>query len=315
MEEKLLPTALLIVARDAHIAASILVAGTFTFQIVTLGSASSRFSDDFRGLDRQLLRLAFGALAAALVSALLWFWLEVVNMSGSSLVHAFSASAWRTVLLQTKFGRVWQARLGVIMLLFALIALRFSEDKPRRARAIVVWLLSIVLLVSLAWISHAAAVSKQPLGVFGDAVHLCASGAWIGGLLPLAVFLKRARASLSLTKSAPLVLQRFSTLSLWCVSVLVITGIVNSWLLVGSIHALFTTTYGWLLVVKLAMFGVLLILGAQNRFVVKTKLRNLQADSDFLSQLRRNVLFEICFGAAVIAIVACLGVTPPARHL
>src|SRR5262249_8951479 len=115
-------------------------------------------------------------------------------------------------------------------------------------------------------------------------------------------------------ESAPLVLERFSTLSLCCVTVLIISGISNSWLLVGSIHSLFTTVYGWLLVAKLAMFGVLLFLGAQNRFVIKAKLRTTPAALDLLPQLRRNVLFETSLGAAVIAIVACLGVTPLARH-
>ena len=314
MDEKLLPTALLVVARDAHITASILIVGTITFQIVVLGSNSSSFSEDFHSLDRQLLRLTFAALVAALVSGLVWFWLEVVNMSGASLMNGFSATAWQTVLLQTKFGRVWQARLGVITLLLALTALRFGEDKSRRARTFVVGLLSVVLLLSLAWISHAAAVSIQPLGIVGDAVHLYAAAAWIGGLPPLAIFLRRARVSLSLTESAPLILERFSTLSLGCVTVLIISGISNSWLLVGSIHSLFTTVYGWLLVAKLATFAVLLFLGAQNRFVVKAILRTTPAGSDLLPQLRRNVLFETCLGAAVIAIVACLGVTPPGRH-
>ena len=39
-----------------------------------------------------------------------------------------------------------------------------------------------------------------------------------------------------------------------------------------------------------------------------------QTSSSFLQQLRRNVISEICLGAAVVVIVACLGVTPPARH-
>src|SRR5262249_40347006 len=176
--------------------------GTITFQILALGPARSSFSEDFHSLDRQLLRLAFGALVAALVSALLWFWLEVVNMSGASIMNSFSATSWQTVLLQTKFGRVWQARLGVLTLLLALTALRFGEDKSGRSRLFVVWLLSVILLVSLAWISHAAAASMQPLGIFGDAVHLYAAAAWIGGLLPLAIFLGRARLSRSLTESA-----------------------------------------------------------------------------------------------------------------
>jgi putative copper resistance protein D len=313
VDEKMLSTALLILARAAHIAASILITGTLTFQIIALGSASSSFIEDFRDLNRQLLRLTFGALVAALVSAFVWYWLEVVNMSGLSLVNSFSGTAWQTVLFQTKFGRAWLVRLGVIALLFALTAFCFGGDKPRRACEFVAWLLSVVLLVSLAWISHAAAVSTQPLGTLGDAVHLYAAAAWIGGLLPLAIFLRRARASLSLRKSAPRVIGRFSTLSLCCATALIITGISNSWLLVGSFHALFTTVYGWLLVGKLAMFGLLLFLGANNRFVAK-KLRNVGGDSDLLSRLRRNVLLEMCFGAAVIAIVACLGVTPPARH-
>ena len=77
---------------------------------------------------------------------------------------------------------------------------------------------------------------------------------------------------------------------------------------------LFMTPYGRLLVVKLALFGVLLGFGARNRLAIKTKLATAQPDSDFLPQLRRNVIREAFLGAAVIAIVACLGVTPPASH-
>jgi copper resistance protein D len=66
-----------------------------------------------------------------------------------------------------------------------------------------------------------------------------------------------------------------------------VSGISNSWLLVGSIHALFTTRYGWLLLVKLALFGVLVGLGARNRFVIKTKLTRVLVDSDLLA-LRRS---------------------------
>jgi putative copper resistance protein D len=90
-------------------------------------------------------------------------------------------------------------------------------------------------------------------------------------------------------------------------------GISNSWLLVGSIHALFTTRYGWLLLAKLAIFGVLVGFGARNRFVIKTKLTKVPMGSDLLAQLRRNVICEACLGLAVIAVVGCLGVTPPAR--
>jgi putative copper resistance protein D len=268
-----------------------------------------------REVERRLFRLAVWSLVAALVSGLLWFWLEVANMSGFPVTDAFSTTAWRMVLFETEFGRVWQIRLVLITAAFVLTTLGFARDKVRSALVPIVWLLSVAFLVSLAWISHAASASVQPLGLLGDALHLCAAGGWIGGLVPLAIFLMRTRASLSLGERAAVVLRRFSTLSLSCASILIVSGISNSWLLVGSIHALLTTAYGWLLLCKLVFFCVLIGFGARNRLVIKTKLLMARADLDLLPQLRRNVICEACLGAAVVAIVACLGVTPLPHHL
>ena len=306
-------TAQLIIARAVHIAASILLAGIFSFDLVILAPAGRLGSGDFHEIERRLFRLAVWSLIAALLSALFWFWLEVVSMSALPLKNAVSATAWRTVLFETQFGRVWQLRLCLIASGFALVASGLVKVKARRALVPVLWLLSVVLLVSLAWISHAAATA-HPLGLLGDVLHLCAAGGWIGGLVPLVIFLTRAHASFSLGETVAPVVRRFSTLSLSCVSVLVVSGISNSWLLAGSIYALFTTSYGRLLLLKLTFFAILVGFGARNRFVIKTKLLKAPSGPDLLSQIRRNVLCEVCLGVAVVVIVACLGVTPPARH-
>jgi copper resistance protein D len=307
--------ALLIIARAAQIGASILLAGTFTFQLVALGPAAQSGSDDLRDVERRLFHLGRWSLVVVLLPALFWFWLEVANMNGLPLTRAFSARAWQTVLFETNFGRVWRLRLGLIAVALVFAISGPAPNQARRHRLILLlWSLSVILLVSLAWISHAAAAQVQPLGLLGDALHLCAAGVWIGGLVPLAIFLTRARASFALDECAGLVLKRFSTLSLICVSVLVLGGVSNSWLLVGSLHALFTSRYGWLLLFKLALFVVLVTFGARNRFVIKTKLPNAHAGPDMAVQLRRNVICEACLGLAVVIIVACLGVTPPARQ-
>lgn len=303
-------TALLIVARATHIAASILITGIFTFDVITLGLGSPPVNDGLRVIEQRLLRLAVWSLVVAVLSGLLWFWLEVANMGGSSLASAFSARAWQTVLLQTRFGHIWQLRLSLIAVAFVASLGVTQDEARRRSMMLVLWFLSVMLLVALAWISHAAATSVQPLGLFGDALHLFAAGAWIGGLVPLAIFLTHTHVSLSLRERAFVVLKRFSTLSLCCVGVLVVSGVCNSCLLVGSIHGVFTTTYGWLLVCKLILFGILISLGARNRLATNTKLVA-QTDSDLLSQVRRDVISETCLGAAVVAIVACLGVTAP----
>jgi putative copper resistance protein D len=307
--------ALLIVARALHIAASILIAGCFTFDVIALGFIFRPVSDDLYEVQRRLVRMTAWVLFTALVSAVLWFWLEVVSMSGLSFAHSFAASTWKTVLLETVFGHVWQFRIGVIVAALVLAVYGLAgNNAPRRPVILALWLLSIALLVSLAWISHAAAAGMQPLGLIGDLLHLCAAGAWIGGLVPLAILLARAKLSSAIAKIVPAVLGRFSTLSLCCVSVLIASGISNSWLLVGSIHALVTTLYGWLLLFKLAMFGILIAFGARNNLVIRATASGAQTRSGFLNELRRNVMCEVCLGAAVVVIVACLGVTPPARH-
>ena len=307
-------TPLLITARTAHIGASILLAGIFTFDAIILSPGARVGTGDFQEVERRLLRLAVWSLIAAILSGLLWFWLEVASMNELSLKNALSAAAWRAVLFETRFGRVWQLRFGVFVAAFPLIWLCREPVKACRALILILSLLSVVFLASLALISHAAAASIQPLGLLGDMLHLCAAGGWIGGLVPLVIFLARTCASLALGEIVAAALQRFSTLSLCCVGVLVVSGISNSWLLVGSFHALFATAYGRLLLFKLALFGILIVFGARNRFLIKAKLVKTPADKDLLPQLRRNVICEACFGAAVVAIVACLGVTPPAGH-
>jgi len=304
----------LIITRAVHIATSILITGIFTFDLVMLGLTGPSESDESHEIGRRLFHLAVCSLIVALLSAVIWFWLEVASMSGLPVKNTFSASGWGTVLLETQFGRVWQLRLGLIATAFVLVASVLAQIKARRALVAVLWLVSVVLLTSLAWISHAAAATVHPFGVSGDMLHLCAAGFWIGGLVPLTIFLARVRASFSLGETVVRVVRRFSTLSLCCVSVLIVTGISNSWLLVGSLHALFTTPYGRLLLLKLTLFGILIGFGARNRFLVKARLRKGSANPDLLSQLRRNVLCEVCLGVAVVLIVACLGATPPAWH-
>ena len=115
-------TAQLIIARAVHIGASILLAGIFTFDLVILAPARRVGSGDSYEIEHRLFRLAAWSIVAALLSALLWFWLEVASMSGLPLKSAFAAAAWRTVLFETQFGRVWQLRLGLIVAAFALVA-------------------------------------------------------------------------------------------------------------------------------------------------------------------------------------------------
>lgn len=302
-----MPASLLVIARGAQIAASLLLAGIFTFEIVIL-RAASRFAEEADPVQMRFLRLVWWSLAVAFLSALLWFAFEVTDMSGRALAQAFSDASWQKVLFATRFGRVWQLRLGLIAACLALVTLRLSRQRWRNPLTFALWLVSGALLASLAQISHAAAAGVQPLGLLGDGLHLFAAGAWIGGLPCLAICLTNIS-----DVFAARILQRFSALSLCCVSLLVVSGLSNAWLLVGSFHALFTTPYGALLLFKLALFAILLGFGARNRLLVKANLLAPGAQPELLARLRRNVRYEIGLGFAVVAIVGWLGATAPPR--
>src|SRR5947209_5108026 len=127
-----MPTALLIIARAVNIGTSILLTGIFTFVVIIVAPAVRAGSNDFQQIERRLLRLAIWSLVAAVLSALLWFCLEVASMSGLRTTRAFSTTAWQTVLFETQFGRVWQLRLGLIAAAFALVALGLAQVKARR---------------------------------------------------------------------------------------------------------------------------------------------------------------------------------------
>jgi copper resistance protein D len=181
------------------------------------------------------------------------------------------------------------------------------------------WLASAVglgLVASLAWTGHAGATAGQAgdLHAAADALHLCAAAAWIGGLLSLLLFFIVARRTrspdwISLVRKTT---ERFSIMGIVSVAVLLTTGIVNAWFLVGSLHALIATGYGQLLLLKLGVFAVMLALAATNRLWLTPRLG--LAGEGALRWLARNGAIEFALGLAVIAIVGMLGTLHPAIH-
>jgi putative copper resistance protein D len=166
---------------------------------------------------------------------------------------------------------------------------------------------------TLAWGGHG--IGGAGLGgrihLAADFVHLIAAAAWVGGLLPLALMLAAAGASVTVVHAVSL---RFSAYGIVAVGVLLLTGAINTWYLAGSILALTETDYGHLLLVKIVLFLVMLALATVNRLWLTPALAAGGGETPArrtLSQLRRNVVIEIAVGAVILAVVAVLGVTPP----
>ncbi len=98
----------------------------------------------------------------------------------------------------------------------------------------------------------------------GDAVHLAAGAVWFGGLVLLALSV-RGRSIDDDPVGAARLVSRFSTVALWSVVALAISGGAMAWALVRVPGALTTTGYGWTLLAKLALVGLAVAVAAYNR--------------------------------------------------
>lgn len=266
-------------------------------------------------------------MAVGIASAVAWLLLEAVNMSGLALVDASRSETLDVVVRETLFGRIWLFRLALSLLLSAVLWIAWRRQSRRHGAVLKIagTLLAGAYAATLAGSGHAAAEAgtDRMVHLGFDALHLLAAGAWVGALPGLLAFLERVGDSshpeqLALALSAA---RRFSTLGIVSVSALLVTGLVNSWYLVGSIAALLGTEYGWLLLCKLVLFAAMIALAAINRLRLTPQLaaaisRTMAAPGHHaLARLKRNTLLELVAGVAIVGIVAALGLMVPAAHM
>ena len=295
--------------RALHFAACLLPLSVFTTTLLVVKPAAAPGAGGWspRGFHRLLPACC---VAAAAVSGFCWFWFSIAQMSGLPLRESLSAGLFKMVLTQTQPGQVWRMRAVACLLL----ALAMMPGLPRWVYYIRL-LLAACMAGSLAWLGHAGAVEGMAADfhLSCDVLHLLAAAVWPGGLLPFALYLgpllqTRTQPALSAAAAAT---RRFSAMSMAAVGVLALSGIVNACFLVGSFHELFYSAYGRLLLLKLALFAAMIAMGAVNLLVLKPRLPSPSA----LNSITRNVLLELCLGAAILFVTAVLGITPPASHL
>ncbi len=259
----------------------------------------------------------FSAVVGALLSGLLWFVFSVANMSGSLADVTDQEVLW-TVLNETTFGSVWIARmlLAVVILGVTAVPLFWAAIA---GRDLITAFLAAMLLASLAGTGHSQIDEgwMNVVHVASNAAHLLAAGAWLGGLVPLGFILF----DYSMRGGQPIVeveriLLRFSSVGYVAVATLVVSGLVNSWFLVGSVSSLLTTLYGQILLGKLALFAAMLVLAAANRFWLVPRMIETRADAGelavWLGRLRYHVLGEQFLGVMVLLAVSILGAMRPA---
>jgi copper resistance protein D len=292
----------LIVSRFLHYTAVLVLFGASLFPLYAFPDRADFWS---MRTDHWLHRVMLWAALVALLSGVSWLAFTTANMAGTPSAATDPDALW-SVMGDTAFGHVWIVRLGLVLTILGALSLRIAS-KADRHWDIYTPLLAGLLLAGLAGVGHTQQ-SNGIIHVGADALHLLAAGAWIGGLLVLAYILAYDQ------EDAEPVLMRFSGMGYVAVAVLVASGLVNGWYLVGSLNGLVGTSYGQLLLVKICLFAGMLCLAVANRFWLVPLLRRVDEVGRVLSlgRLRRHVVAEWTLGLLVILIVSALGTMEPA---
>jgi copper resistance protein D len=304
----------LMVVRAIHFAATAVTAGSLVFRTGVAEPVLRSEQAAAKLLQTQTLRIARIALAITIGSAVLWLLIQAAAISGQSFNQAMTSDVLLTVVNQTQFGLVFEIRIVLAIILAGCLA----YDRLPQAR----WLAlaaALGLTAAIAWTGHAGATAGEAgiLHLAADVLHLIAAAAWIGGLVSLAQFLGEARREPAHASFAREVTRRFSVLGIAVVGTLLLTGIVNAWILVGSFNALFVTEYGQLLTLKICLFVIMLGFAAVNRFWLTPQLvlaREREPQLDSLRQLACNSTIEIALGLTIYGVVGVLGTLHPAIH-
>lgn len=261
------------------------------------GTRSSRMQKVLR----YSLFVAFGATAGTL----LVHGPDVLDRS----VTAVSDLQLLKTAAGTTFGNTVVARLVVLAVVGLLIARGLRQPLTSLRKMLAVALLVPTLVATQSFSGHAA--EKGSLVLALDMAHLVAASVWLGGLVVLVFVLLPTQRRDELAVAVP----AFSKMAFTSVVILAVTGGIHALVRVGSIGAFFTHSYGQLILLKLAIFVVLVVCGGlshrwvQRRFAQKAGTE--VSDKEFRKGIRRTAGTEVGIGVAVLLVTAILVATNP----
>jgi copper transport protein len=279
-----------------------------TFHAILRDKGEQAAIDD--AITRSIRRLTIVGGLLFLLANGLFLLTQAAAAAGVSIDQALGAPIVQ--LLGGRSGQFWLARvaltIGIMVLAWRL--------PPAGRGATWPWWLALALggavLLTFSLNAHGAAEAQgAALATALDWLHLAAMVAWLGGLIPLAVTIGVARRVSEGVLSLRALIPRFSRVSAPCVAILTLTGIYAYILHINSLDLVAATTYGRAFAIKIGLFGLLLLLGGLNLFILSPRLR---ARGNHLARaFARSVRVELLAGALLLLAVGVMTSVAPSK--
>ncbi len=251
----------------------------------------------------RLRRVVLGAAAVGAVGSLVALPVQAALGTGKGPGSLFESGV---------LGEVTRDGVGLALglcLAGLVVAVLLLERRPVIAMAA-----ATVAAASFAATGHTRVGDLATLATVADAVHLVVVAVWGGGAVLLWITLRsrhHADPAPDGTDTAVVVL-RYSTTATITVLAAGVTGFFLAWEEVRSIHALTSTTYGQLLLAKMAVVGVIAAIGTYNHYRLLPALQQGKARAA-LQRLRTATRIEALLLVAVVALTSVLVLKTPGR--
>jgi copper transport protein len=290
--------------------------GTLLVLRLLLSSRSS--SEAYPAFRRRAAIWAVGMAVLGVVASLIQ-WLSQAAASGSGGPFDWPAAA--ELLWTTQWGQLWLLRQALLLVAAALIFVR------RRALPGPSWwaalALSLGVLLSYVFTTHAASLSAPFLPLLAGFLHLSAAGLWIGGLVALVVIILPILArEPGAREGFQAVWSGFGRYALVAVGFTLATGLFNALGLVASPMALLSNPYGRSLLLKTGTVMAVGMLGIGNSLALHPALsarlahflRRPAGWSPFSARrLPLTIALEATLGLVIFLLAGLLASTPPAN--
>lgn len=223
--------------------------------------------------------------------------------------RALDPATLQLVALQTRIGAAWCYQLGAALLLLFLAVV--SRSRPQcLATSLTVALAAAFLLAAPVLSGHAALHGGwlQWVHRANDWLHLLAGGFWFGALYPVWRLLGHLEERDD-RSSAVIGLINFSRAGHIAVAVIILTGISNTWLILGGWPSAAASLYQMLLWVKIALAALMVGIALLNRYRFVPMIGS---DARALRCLKCYTILEITLAIGVMGLVAAFGMLSPA---
>ena len=214
-------------------------------------------------------------ILAWLISAIGNLLATLANLFELSILDVLDLTTVRSYVTQTSLGK-----LQLFQVVATLLLLIFAKIIKKTGGAFLAYLLSISALIAPIFQSHSSQAGSHGLAIGSLIIHAIALSTWVGAVASL-IFMENEVRKFALS--------RISVIATWSVATVVISGVISSLLRLGLSDA-WLTTYGLLIIGKIALLSLVAILAIRMR-------RNLKSNL---------IKFEILVLALIIGIGAIL---------